>query len=102
MADGEIIRLREVAVRLTRQLLILVDQQLAAAEQADDQDEPGEGFEQLTVNLGDVREETCPACAGTLLAATVYGLASDGARIVGGWAVCMDCGRSPYTSMELP
>ncbi|GAA3027415.1 hypothetical protein [Streptosporangium longisporum] len=120
---GEAVGLEAAAVRLTRQLLRHADTEpagylewlpadiLEAAEQQpadndDDSDGGGGGqeggAESLVMKLGDYRDVPCPACGETLLASTVYWLTGEGLQVVGGVAVCVQCGTSPYTAMDLP
>ncbi|GAA3251501.1 hypothetical protein [Nonomuraea helvata] len=69
---------------------------------SDDGDQPT--HEPLTLHLGDLRPARCVRCGADeqFVAATIYGLAGSGSRVIGGMAVCQSCGWSPYTAMTLP
>lgn len=53
--------------------------------------------EEATPFVGDVTAHWCPHCLkSALMKAAIYVLVSTGPRRIGEWAVCEDCGHSPY------
>ncbi|WP_084959230.1 hypothetical protein [Thermoactinospora rubra] len=51
----------------------------------------------ITVSLGEIRQEWCARCLkSTLDTATIYAFAGTGAYVIGAYAVCEECGWSPY------
>lgn len=55
------------------------------------------GSEEASVAVGAVRHEWCPHCLkNTLQAATISAATSQAVHVIGGYAVCEECGWSPY------
>lgn len=53
--------------------------------------------EEATPFVGDVTAHWCPHCLkSTLMKAAIYVLVSTGPRRIGEWAVCEECGYTPY------
>ncbi|GAA2699921.1 hypothetical protein [Nonomuraea recticatena] len=95
------------AVRVLSAAVLNSERQLLLHELPDgdsaDGDLDGDGQAVTTSALGSIRQVRCDECgADTMLAATVHGLNAGGAHVIGGIAVCHECGWSPYSAMRLP
>lgn len=61
-------------------------------------DDPGKpNLEQAHMSIGAPRNDWCPRCLKTTLSrSSIYAVASIGPIRVGEWAICDECGHSPY------
>lgn len=57
--------------------------------------------EETTPTIGAVRHEWCPHCLkNTLQTATISAATSQAVHVIGGYAICEECGWSPYTERQ--
>lgn len=59
--------------------------------------------EEIIPGVGERRQEWCPhCCRTTLVAHSIYAITSQGSHVIGEYAICEECGWSPYAKRLTP